>query len=135
MSDITTLIPQKPPFVMIGELLYSDEFTSRTSFTIKADNVMLSDGEFTEGGLMENIAQTIAARAGYMAQNAGESIKEGYIASVKNFEVFHLPKTGDELLTGVKITDQVAGMAMISGIVSCNNVIQAKCEMSIFEAK
>lgn len=119
---------------MVGELLLCDETTTRTSFTIDADNVMVSDGEFTEGGLMENIAQTAAVRAGYMAE-AGNEVKDGYIASVKNFEVFQLPKIGDELLTEVTITDNVFDMTIISGTVTCNGMVLAKCEMSIFEGK
>jgi len=120
---------------MIDKLLSCNEHTTITGFRVLADNVMVTDGEFTEGGLMENMAQTAAARAGYMAQSAGETLKDGYIAAVKNFEVFQLPKTGDELLTEVKITDQVLDMTIISGTVICNNMVQAKCEMSIFEGK
>jgi predicted hotdog family 3-hydroxylacyl-ACP dehydratase len=135
MLDIKSLIPQKPPFVMIDKLLSCDENATITSFRVLADNVMVTDGEFTEGGLMENMAQTAAARAGYMAQRTGESVKDGYIAFIKNLEILRLPKVGDELLTEVKITDQVFGMTVISGTVTCNNVIQAKCEMSIFEGK
>jgi len=135
MLDITSLIPQKPPFVMVDKLLSCDENATITSFHVLADNVMVSGGEFTESGLMENMAQTAAARAGYMAKSAGESVKDGYIASVKNLEVFQLPKVGDELFTEVKITEQVFDMTIISGIVTCNNIVQAKCEMSIFEGK
>jgi len=135
MFNITSLIPQKPPFVMVDRLLSCDENATITSFRVLADNVMVTDSEFTEGGLMENMAQTAAARAGYMAQSANGSVKDGYIASVKNFEIFQLPKVGDELMTEIKITDQVFGMTVISGTVTCNNVLQAKCEMSIFEGK
>lgn len=119
---------------MVGELLHCDETITRTSFTIEANNVMVSDGEFTEGGLMENIAQTAAVRAGYMVETGNEA-KGGYIASVKNFEVFQLPKVGDELITEVTIIDHVFDMTIISGAVTCNGMVLAKCEMSIFEGK
>lgn len=134
MPNIAALIPQKAPFVMVGELLHCDEATTRTSFTIGANNVMVTDSEFTEGGLMENIAQTAAVRAGYMAE-AGNGAKDGYIASVKNFEVFQLPKIGDELITEVKIADQVFDVTVISGMITCKGMVLAKCEMSIFEGK
>jgi predicted hotdog family 3-hydroxylacyl-ACP dehydratase len=134
MSAITDLIPQKAPFIMVSGLLHCDETTTRTSFVINSDNVMVSDGEFTEGGLMENIAQTAAVRAGYMAE-VGEDVKDGYIASVKSFEVFQLPKVGDELITEVTITDHVFDMTVISGTVTCYDMVLAKCEMSIFEGK
>jgi len=49
-EDILTLIPQKPPFVMVGKLLFSDDDHTKTSFTIPADNVLVIDGKFTEAG-------------------------------------------------------------------------------------
>jgi len=119
---------------MVGELLQCDQAITRTSFIIHANNVMVVEGEFTEGGLMENIAQTAAARSGFMAQD-GAGIKDGYIASVKNFEVFQLPKVGDELITEVTIIDQVFGTTIISGAITCNDMVLAKGEMSIFEGK
>jgi predicted hotdog family 3-hydroxylacyl-ACP dehydratase len=132
MPDIITLIPQKTPFVMIGELLHCDETTTRTTYHITEDNVMVDDNEFTEGGLMENIAQTAAARAGYLAQKENEPVAGGYIAAVKNFEVFNLPKVNDQLLTEITIQDRVFDMTIILGTVLCNDVLLAKCEMSIF---
>lgn len=134
MPNIAALIPQKAPFVMVGELLHCNENITRTSFLIKAENVMVSDGEFTEGGLIENIAQTAAARSGYMAQN-GEPVKDGYIASVKNFEVQKLAKVGDELITEVTVVDQVFDTTIISGTITRNGIVVAKGEMSIFESK
>ena len=53
---------------MVDKLLYADETTTRSSFIIPADNVFVMDGIFQEAGLMENMAQTAAARAGYMAK-------------------------------------------------------------------
>jgi predicted hotdog family 3-hydroxylacyl-ACP dehydratase len=130
--NILSLIPQRPPFVMIDELLYCDEITTRTGFKITNDNVLVVDGEFTEAGLMENIAQTAAARAGHMAKTENKPVAVGYIGAVKNFEIFNLPKVNDELLTEVKIENQVFDVTIISGMVKCNGVVMAQCEMNIF---
>ena len=42
-EDILSLIPQKPPFVMVDELLFSDDNITRTSFIVTADNVFVID--------------------------------------------------------------------------------------------
>jgi predicted hotdog family 3-hydroxylacyl-ACP dehydratase len=131
-SNILSLIPQRPPFVMIDELLYCDEITTRTGFKVTDDNVLVVNGEFTEAGLMENIAQTAAARAGHMAELENKPVAIGYIGAVKNFEVFNLPKVNDELLTEVKIENQVFDVTIISGTVKCNGSVMAQCEMNIF---
>lgn len=131
-NNICSLIPQKPPFVMIDQLLHSDEMVTRSSFRITEDNVFTINGQFTEAGLMENMAQTAAARAGYMAGLENKPVEVGYIGSVKNLEIFGLPQTNDNIQTEIKIEDQVFNVSMISGRVWCNDKLIAQCEMKIF---
>ena len=131
-NNISSLIPQKPPFVMIDQLLHSDEMVTRSSFRITPDNVFTINGQFTEAGLMENMAQTAAARAGYMARLEKKPVEVGYIGSVKNLEIFNLPQTNDSIQTEIKIEDQVFNISMISGRVWCNGKLIAQCEMKIF---
>jgi predicted hotdog family 3-hydroxylacyl-ACP dehydratase len=131
-ESILSLIPQKPPFVMVGELLFSDDNITKTSFTVTTDNVFVINGEFSEAGLMENMAQTAAAGSGNMARIENRPVATGYIGQVKNLEVFDLPKIGDELLTEVKMEVQVFDAGIVSGKVWCNDIIVAQCEMKIF---
>jgi predicted hotdog family 3-hydroxylacyl-ACP dehydratase len=134
-ENILSLIPQRPPFVMVDRLVFSDEYITRTTFRVSGDNVLVVNGEFTEAGLMENIAQTAAAGTGYIAQAESNPVALGYIGSVKNFEVFELPKVNDELLTEVKVEEQVFDMTVISGVVKRNDIMMARCEMNIFISK
>lgn len=120
---------------MVDELLCCDDTTAQTKFVIDADNVLVVDGFFTEAGLMENIAQTAAAHAGFTAQGRNEKVTPGYIAALKNFEVFKLPKVNDEIATEIKIETQVFDITQISGMVTCNGETMAKCEMNIFTGK
>ena len=130
--DILSLIPQKPPFVMVDELLFSDDNITRTKFTVSADNVFVINDEFSEAGLMENMAQTAAAGSGNMARIENRPVTIGYIGQVKNLEVFELPKVGDELLTEIKIEVQVFDTSIVSGKVWHNDKLVAQCEMKIF---
>jgi predicted hotdog family 3-hydroxylacyl-ACP dehydratase len=131
VTDIAPLIPQKHPFVLISELLYADAQLTRTCFTIPQGHVMLTNGQLTAGGLLENIAQTAAASAGYVALNSGHPVKEGYIAAVRNFEVFSLPDVGDTLTTEVTILDSMAGMNIISGKIIRGTELLAQAELRI----
>ncbi|MFD2871788.1 3-hydroxyacyl-ACP dehydratase [Mucilaginibacter ximonensis] len=131
-QSILSIIPQKPPFVMVDELLFSDDNITRTSFTVTADNIFVINNEFSEAGLMENMAQTAAAGSGNMARIENREVANGYIGQVKNFEVYSLPKVGDKLITEVKIEVQVFDAGIVSGKVSCNEVEVAQCEMKIF---
>lgn len=117
---------------MVGKLLYADETTTRSNFIITDDNVFVKDGVFQEAGLMENIAQTAALRAGYMAQKDDKPVETGYIGAVKDFEVFGLPKIGDELTTEISIQNQIFNVTVIDGKVWHNANLLAQCEMKVF---
>ena len=81
---------------------------------------------------MENIAQTAAARAGYIAHKENKPVEIGYIGAVKNFEIFGLPEINNELLTEIKIEGNLFNVSMISGKVWCDNKLIAQCEMNVF---
>ena len=130
--DILSLIPQQPPFVMVDELLFSDDNITRTKFEVKADNVFTINGEFSEAGLMENMAQTAAAGSGNMARIENRPVVSGYIGQVKNLEIFELPKTGDVLQTETITEVQVFDAAIVSGKIWCLDKLIAQCEMKIF---
>ncbi|UEG52766.1 3-hydroxyacyl-ACP dehydratase [Mucilaginibacter daejeonensis] len=133
VDDITALIPQKHPFVMVGRLLHVDDELIRSSFVISPDNMMVSNGHFTEGGLIENIAQTAALRAGYVASVNGTPVKNGYIGSVKDLEILALPKVNDELITEIRVDSQIGNMTILTGQVWSGTELIAKCDMRVLE--
>ena len=132
VDNIESLLPQRPPFVMIDKLLSSTETTTTTGFGIKADNIFVDKGIFKEPGLVENIAQTAAARAGYISQTENKPVMVGYIAAINNLRVIALPKTGDELITEITVENQIFAVTLISGKITCNQQVIAQCSMKIF---
>ncbi len=132
VENIQDLIPQRPPFVMVDKLLSFSETTTSTSFSIKTDNIFIENEEFKEPGLVENIAQTAAARAGYISKTENKPVAVGYIGAVNNLEVYYLPKPGDELITEIAIKNQIFDVTLISGKIICNGKPVARCNMKIF---
>ena len=80
IDDITLyeLLPQRPPFVMIDRLISSDATFTVTQLQVRADNLFFAEGRLTASGLVENIAQTCAARMGYINLNSGKTVKIGH---------------------------------------------------------
>ena len=130
-ENITSLIPQKPPFVMVDKLLHVNQTSTRTGFRIQGNNIFVEEGLFNESGILENIAQTAAAGAGYIHKLENKIVPIGFIGSIKNFEIIELPKINDEIITEVKITNQIFNVTIICGELFCNNKLLAKCEMKI----
>jgi len=119
---------------MVGKLLSVDENSTRSSFIIEADNVFVKNNLFQEAGLLENIAQTAALRAGYTAVEEQKPVAVGYIGAVNNFEVFDLPKVNDELVTEITVENKIFDVTVISGKVWHNEKLLAQCEMKLFAA-
>ena len=132
--DIISLIPQRPPFVMIDRLTGYDETIATTAFVVKPENIFVENGRLTEPGLVENIAQTAAARAGYVAKQENKPVQLGYIGAIKNLVIHALPFVNDELTTEISITNQIFDVTLVTGKISCKESLLASCEMKIFIA-
>lgn len=116
---------------MIDQLIYSDDITTTTNFTVRESNLFVTDGYFREPGLIENIAQTAAARAGYFAMTQSKPVPIGFIGAIKDLEIHELPPVGAELDTEVKLLHQVFDVAIISGIIRSAGKVLVQCEMKI----
>lgn len=123
-------IPQRPPFVMVDNLLSCDDVVVRTNFSIAADNLFVQDGKFTEAGLMENIAQTCAARIGWLNQD--KPVRIGVIGSISNFEASRLPKVGETLETSVTVESTVFDAIIVHAESSTAQGPVAQCDMKVF---
>ncbi|HRP55267.1 3-hydroxyacyl-ACP dehydratase [Agriterribacter sp.] len=132
MKDILAFIPQRRPFVMIDELLFAGDNSAVTKFKVTADNLFTAGGQLTEPALVENIAQTAAARMGYICNQKKEPVPVGFIGAVQNLRIMALPGLNDELETEIVIKNQVFDVTVIAGKVSCRGAVLAQCEMKIF---
>ena len=132
VENILAFIPQRPPFVMVDKVLSSDNIITTSTFLVKADNIFVENGVLKEPGLVENIAQTAAARAGYIAQTENKPVRVGYIGAIRNLLVTGFPKINDKIITEITVEKQIFDVSVISGKITCNETILAQCEMKIF---
>ncbi len=131
--EMPLLLPQQAPMVMVDALLSYTESGAVTRLEIRPDNIFVHDGHFTEPGLVENIAQTAAAHAGYTQTRNGASIAPvGYIAAVDQLQIFRLPPVFSIIETTIRIQHQVLNVTIIGGDVTCDGQPVARCEMKIF---
>ncbi|MBR4788022.1 MAG: hypothetical protein IK013_09150 [Bacteroidales bacterium] len=124
------LIPQRPPMVMVDNILACDPITVRTDFRIPADCIFLRDNSLSESGLMENIAQTCAARIGWLNQD--KPVRIGVIGSINHFEVFRRPAAGETLQTTVTVENEVFEAIIVHAVIQREEEMMAQCDMKVF---
>lgn len=134
MVEITKLVPQRAPILMVDRLTDAADDVAAASFVVKADNYFLDDdGLLAEVGLIEHIAQSASAFAGYKALLAGASEPPvGYIGEIKKFHCYRRPKPEEELRTTITMGAEVAGVTIIKGETQVNGEVVADTQMKIF---
>ena len=130
--DVHDLLPQQEPCVMIGSLVHLDKILTVTETEVQADNIFVDQNHFSASGLMENIAQTCAARIGYINKYIlKKGIQLGFIGAVRNFEVISLPEVGDVITTRVEVKEEVFGMTLAEAVIMCGDKVLVTSDMKI----
>lgn len=132
---VETLIPQKWPFVMVDKLLHFEENALTAGLTIPADNIFVQNGVFTESGIVEHMAQSVALYTGYQYYLKNEPAPTGYIGSVKDVEITALPNAGDDLITEVSVLQEFMGITLVNIVTKKDNAIIATSQMKTVLAK
>ena len=119
--DIHELLPQQEPFVMIDRLKSFTMERTVTETALRADHLFMDGVTFNTSGLVENIAQTCAARIGYVNKYIlKKGIQLGFIAAVRDMTIHAHPHVGDTIETTVDIVAEVMGMILATGTVKCD---------------
>jgi 3-hydroxyacyl-[acyl-carrier-protein] dehydratase len=132
MHHILSFIPHRPPFIMVDDVLASDGRTIQTVFTIPQQNPLINNGFFTEGGLLENMAQSAAAGTGYVAIRNGMGCPSGYIAALKNIHIQQLPRINDIIHTQIILLKEVMNARIARATITMQGKEIASCELQIF---
>ena len=131
--SITRLLPQREPILMVDELVHAEEDQAETSFEIRADNYFIEKDRLAEVGLIEHIAQSASALAGYKAITAGATEPPvGLIGEVKRFHCYRCPRVGETLRTTIRMGAEVAGVTLLSGETRVQEEVVADTQMKIF---
>jgi predicted hotdog family 3-hydroxylacyl-ACP dehydratase len=135
-DKILELLPQRSPMVMIDALISCDDKQVVSQFMIREDNIFLNEDGFSAPGLMENMAQTAAARTGWLMRNrqGGENktVPVGVIGSIKNFKLHFRPQAGALVETTISIEHEVLLATVVKGKSEVEGKLAAECEMQIF---
>ena len=128
---IETLIPQREPIIMVDRVLDYTERTITTSFYVNNTNLLVENGLLTESGLLENIAQTAAAKVGLACKIANAEVPIGYIGSINKVTLFKQPKAGETITTFVEVQQEIFNVTLIAAKSMVGDDILLTCQMKI----
>ncbi len=117
---VCNILPQRPPFLFVDRLLHYDEQVTRTSFRVPEDGIFVEGGRFQTAGLVEHMAQSSAARIGYISRYILHvPVRIGFIGSVRKLKVYRHPAPGERLETTVLLKEDIFGITMTDIEVRC----------------
>ncbi|NLI36362.1 MAG: pseudouridylate synthase [Bacteroidales bacterium] len=130
--NILELLPQQQPFIMIDRILYIDDIKTITELTIRKNNLFFDDGRLSASGLIENIAQTCAARIGYYNKYIlRKSVNIGYIGAIRNLVIERTPSEAETITTQIEVMEEVFKMTLVQAVIKSNDEILVTAEMKI----
>jgi|SRR5690554_7008278 len=106
--DISNFLPHRNPMLMVSSVLEIDDTSVVTNFQITDSCVFLHNEKLSEGGLIENAAQTASGVVGqtffdkHDVEGTGNKLV-GYISAIKRIEIFQLPKVNQTIVTKAKL--------------------------------
>ncbi|MCF0166646.1 MAG: pseudouridylate synthase [Bacteroidales bacterium] len=130
--DVHLILPQQEPFVMIDTLTKFSLMSSTTERLVREGGMFVENGCLSASGMMENIAQTCAARIGYYNKYVlHNEVQVGLIGAVRDYVVNSLPKTGSTITTTVDVLEEIFGMTLASARIECAGEVIATAEVKL----
>ena len=129
--NVLDLLPQRPPFIMIDKLVFSDEVVTTTKFLVRSDNIFMEGDVLNACALVENIAQTCAARMGYINYVNHEKVRIGFIGSVRNLNILRPIRLGELLTTSIEVKEEVMQLTLVEASVKVGDETVVTAEMKI----
>lgn len=130
-TPIVRLIPQRHPMIMVDKMLNCDDIDAVAVFTIRQDNILLDDDGLSAPGIVENMAQSCAARMGCVDMLHGEPIKLGYIGEVRDARILRHPQCGETLHTYIHVIEDMFNVLLADVRVECSEEVIAKAQIKV----
>ena len=111
---------QQPPFVFIDRIVHYDDSVTRVRFRVPDSGLLVEDGLLCAAGMMEHMAQSMAAREGYVSRYILHiPLRLGMLGQIKNFSLYRHARSGELLETTVRLKHEMMGISLAEVTVCC----------------
>lgn len=130
-TDITELLPQRAPLLMVGRLVTAGEQGAETDYCVPRGHFLVEHDCLMEAAFIENIAQSAAAFAGYRARKKGNTAPTGYIGEIKDFRCYGRARVGDVLHTTVTFILDMGDISIAEGRINIGGQKVAEARLAV----
>ena len=144
-KDIKRLIPQRKPFIMVDGFEGSDDNNAVTTLSVCPNNYfILSDDTLAETGLIEHLAQSCSALAGWQVLSKApltEAVSPvdgdtpppvGLIGEVKRFNCLRRPQVGERIKSTITFGMTFGNVTVATGQSFVDEEMIADIKLKIF---
>ena len=116
---------------MVDKVLSCNITDAVTVLLVREDNLFFDGKVLSTAGIIENMAQSCAARMGCVNMMRGDSIKIGFIGDIRNCTILRQPQKGEILTTYVHIIEDVFHLTLADVTVKVEDETLATARMKI----
>ena len=131
-AGIRNLIPQRQPIEMINHFQCGDSDNCSSWFVIDEDCFFNRERNMMDVGILENMAQTAAALAGWESVRRGGTVKPGYIGEFRKVEIMRAAKNGETVVTKLHIIAQAEAVTLAEVVSLVGSEVIARGQIKIF---
>jgi predicted hotdog family 3-hydroxylacyl-ACP dehydratase len=132
-TDISGIIPHRPPMVMIDQFTKKSETAGIGEKKFSQGNYGCENGFVLQTILIECVAQTVAAQHGYdqLSKDNPEPAL-GMLVTIDHFEFFHPVPENTSITIQVNKTDEIGQFHLIRGEILSGEKQMARGRIKIF---
>jgi predicted hotdog family 3-hydroxylacyl-ACP dehydratase len=134
MSALDTLLPHRPPMILLDEVLASDEASLVATVTIRPTSLFL-EAEGIPGHVgLEYMAQACGAFAGIEALRKREAVRIGFLLGTRRY-IMHAPwfRLDERLTVSVSLGYRDEAMANFDGRIEIAGKLVAEGRLTVYQ--
>lgn len=116
--------------ILIDTLQYHVSTSLISRLLVVKESLFVTSKQFSEAGILEHMAQSVALHTGYSGYLNKKATREGYIGAIKKAEILQLPRVGEIITTQVTISYSAMDMTLVHIESKVVEKIIATAEMS-----
>lgn len=128
-----TLLPHRPPMILVDQLVGFEAGRGCVSATIGANDLFVTqDGTLETVALIELVAQSYATMKGYDDLINQRSVQRGFLVGSRTFKVLRCPRVGESLMIDITTAAELDSFSVIDGVIRVGDEVIAQGSVKLW---